>query len=201
MSIRYFAHYNVKNGRLIGIYDTGAYQYIPTPSIEITYEGNAEAQDWLLKGYEVYVVDDHLVWRCIYMNDVTSAKKSKLQEINFKADYALYYIVRDYPDSEMTSWYKQEMEARLYRLNPVNHPSILLESIATARGIPIDELINRVIEKSNMFSALSGTVFGRRQKYEDDLALAVTLQDVERIEPDFSDIIKMVAESTGQVTG
>lgn len=201
MSIRYFAHYNVKNGRLIGIYDTAAYQYIPTPSIEITYDENAEARDWLLKGYEVYVVDERLVWRCIYMNDVTSAKKSKLQEINFKADYALYYIVRDYPESEMTSWYKQEMEARLYRLNPVNHPSILIEAIAAARGIPMDELINRIIEKSNMFSSLSGTVFGRRQKYEDELNLAVTIQDVERIQPDFSDIIEMVEVSTGQVIG
>ena len=189
---KYYAHYETKTGRMIGIYDTDAYSFIPSPNVEITKEDNDKAQGWLQKGYEIYVINGRLEWRSIFVNDFATAKKSKLQEINLKADYVLYYLIKDYPASELTSWYKQELEAKLYKLDPVNHPSVLIENIAAARGMDADDLVDKILLKAAIFSKLSGTVFGRRQKYEDLLSATVDINDVDKILVDFSDIIDMV---------
>lgn len=190
--VKYYAHYDVKNGRLIGLYDTLAYSYIPSPNVEITKDENNKAVGWIQKGYEVYVVNGHLEWRSIFVNDFATAKKSKLQEINLKADYVLYYLIQDYPTSELTSWYKQELEAKLYKLDPVNHPSVLIENIAAARGMDVNDLVDKILLKASIFSKLSGMVFGRRQKYEDQLSVTVDITDVDKIIVDFSDIIEIV---------
>ena len=199
MTTRYFAHYNIKSGRLIGIYDNVTSQYIPTPSVEITQEENIVAQRELQKGLEAYVIADRLEYRSIFSEDLTSAKASKLKEVNLKADYALFYLIEDYPNTEMSSWYKQEMEAKFYKMDPVNYPSILIENIAAARGMTADDLVDKIILKSNIFSKISGMVFGRRQKYEDDLRNVVTISDVEAIVVDFSDIIDLITGNKGKI--
>ena len=189
---KYYAHYETRTGRMIGIYDTDAYAYIPSPNVEITREENDRAQEWLQKGYEIYVVNGHLEWRSIFVNDFATAKKSKLQEINLKADYVLYYLIKDYPTSELASWYKQELEAKLYKLDPVNHPSLLIENIAAARGMDVNDLVDKVLLKAAIFSKISGMVFGRRQKYEDQLSATFDITDVDKILVDFSDIVDIV---------
>lgn len=196
---KYYAHYETKTGRMIGVYDTAAFSYIPSPNVEITKEENDRTQEWLQKGYEIYVVDGRLEWRSIFVNDFATAKKSKLQEINLKADYVLYYIIQDYPASEMSSWYKQELEAKLFKLDPVNHPSVLIENIASARGMDVNDLVDKILLKANLFSKLSGMVFGRRQKYEDDLGKATEMTDIDKISVDFSDIIDLVTSQKNMI--
>ena len=199
MTTRYFAHYNIKSGKLIGIYDNVSSQYIPVPSIEITQEENISAQQQIQKGMEAYVNGDHLEYKSIFTGDLDTVKDAKLREINLKADYALFYLIETYPQTEMYSWYKQELEAKMYKKDPVNNPSILIENIAAARGMDVDTLVDKIILKADIFAKLSGMVFGRRQKYEDDISKAVSISDVEAIVVDFSDIIDLITGNKGKI--
>lgn len=201
MNTRYFAHYNTKNGRLIGIYDTASSSVIPVPSVEITQEENDKAQIAWQKGQEIYVTGEHLEYKDVFAGDISTIKTAKLREINLKADYVLYYLTENYPESEMSSWYKQELEAKLYKMDPVNHPSVLIENIAAARGMDVNDLIDKIILKANMFSRFSGMVFGRRQKYEDDLVKATSITDVEAIVVDFTDIIGVITSNKDVILG
>lgn len=93
-------------------------------------------------------------------------------------------IKSGYPDSEVLSWSKQETEARAWTADNAA-PTPLLTAMATARGIDKAELVTRVIAKADLFAQISGTLIGKRQALEDQLAALpadATAEDVEAIQ-------------------
>ncbi|MEH6649992.1 MAG: hypothetical protein V7707_08220 [Motiliproteus sp.] len=99
---------------------------------------------------------------------VDEAKKAKLALINAAADNEMMSMLATYPPTEVTSWDKQEQEARAYLAdNTATTP--LLAAIAAARGLPLATLAERVVVKADLFAVQSGAIFGQRQALEDDL--------------------------------
>lgn len=111
---------------------------------------------------------------------LTDAKVAKLSEINAACQIALESLTPTYPERELTTFDKQESEARAY-LADTTASTPLLSALAAARGIELADLVQRVIAKADAFAAASGAIIGQRQALEDRLDAAQTLEDVQAI--------------------
>ena len=72
------------------------------------------------------------------------------------------------PESEKSTWSKQEAEARAYTTdNTASTP--LIDGIATARGVDRVYLIGKIIEKADAYTIAIAQLTGVRQAKEDQL--------------------------------
>lgn len=108
------------------------------------------------------------------------AKAAKLAEINTAANKTMAALTTTYPDREISTFDKQEAEARAYMADP-EAPTPLLSALAKARDIDMDELVKRVIAKADAFAAASGYIIGQRQALEDQLDACRTVKEVQNI--------------------
>ena len=107
-------------------------------------------------------------------------KTAKLSEINAAADRAIATLTATYPDREISTFDKQESEARAYAAD-ATASTPLLSALAQARGIPLDELVRRVLAKADAFAVASGSIIGQRQALEDRLDVCTTVEEVQSI--------------------
>lgn len=117
-------------------------------------------------------------------NSLTNTKARKLAEINAACDAALAALTAGYPSSELLTFDKQEAEARALLADP-EASTPFLTPLAAARGLETEELARKVIAKADAFTTASGHVIGLRQKDEDRLKAAQTVEDVAAIVPDY----------------
>ena len=108
------------------------------------------------------------------------AQESAMKTVNESFATRLSWVRIGYPDDEVSSWSKQEGEARAWTANNAA-PTPLLTAIAAARGVPLDVLAGKVIQKADLFAAASGALIGARQHAEDRIGAAATPADVEAI--------------------
>lgn len=95
-------------------------------------------------------------------------KANQLGINNSKFQTAMLEVVAGYPEKEISSWAKQEDEARAYQQNN-SAATPLVDALAAARGIEKGILVSRIIAKADLFAQVSGTLIGKRQKLEDQL--------------------------------
>ena len=107
-------------------------------------------------------------------------KAAKLSEINKAADAAIATHTATYPDREISTFDKQESEARAYAVDSTASTP-LLSALAQARGVPPDELVRRVLAKADAFAMASGSIIGQRQALEDRLDACTTMEEVQGI--------------------
>ncbi|EGW44244.1 hypothetical protein HMPREF0178_02939 [Bilophila sp. 4_1_30] len=107
-------------------------------------------------------------------------KAAKLSEINKAADAAIATLTATYPDREISTFDKQESEARAYAVDSTASTP-LLSALAQARGVPPDELVRRVLAKADAFAMASGSIIGQRQALEDRLDACTTMEEVQGI--------------------
>ena len=117
-------------------------------------------------------------------NSLASTKARKLAEINAACDAALAALTACYPSSELLTFDKQEAEARALLADP-EAATPFLTPLAAARGLETEELARKVIAKADAFTTASGHVIGLRQKDEDRLKAAQTVEDVAAIVPEY----------------
>ena len=86
-------------------------------------------------------------------------KTAKLSEINAAADRAIATLTATYPDREISTFDKQESEARAYAADPTASTP-LLSALAEARGISLPDLVERVLAKADAFAVASGSIIG-----------------------------------------
>lgn len=109
------------------------------------------------------------------------AKTRKMREINTAYEQELGAVLKDYPEEEIKSWDKQESEARAWLAdNSASTP--YLDGLSTARVLSKSELVARVIAKADAWMALSATTTGKRQRLEDAIQVATTIEEVEVIQ-------------------
>ena len=109
-----------------------------------------------------------------------TAKDDALREVYAFYSAKLSDVRATYPADEVASWGKQESEARAWTADHAA-PTPLLSAIATARGVPFALLVEKVIEKADLFAAASGALIGARQQAEDRISAAATPADVAQI--------------------
>ncbi|GAB7493487.1 hypothetical protein Bwad001_22110 [Bilophila wadsworthia] len=108
-------------------------------------------------------------------------KTAKLSEINAAADRAIATLTATYPDREISTFDKQEAEARAYAADPTASTP-LLSALAKARGLELAELVRRVLIKADAFAVASGSIIGQRQALEDQLDACETLEEVDALD-------------------
>lgn len=116
-----------------------------------------------------------------YVPTFEEVKTAKLEEINAAADAAIATLTATYPDREIATFDKQEVEARAYAADPATAQTPLLSALSQARGIELPELVRRVIAKADAFAVASGSIIGQRQALEDRLDVCTTMEEVQGI--------------------
>lgn len=77
----------------------------------------------------------------------------------------------NYPSTEVESWAKQEKEAREFLSNN-QAPALLIRAIASSRGLSVEDLANRVVQKADAYAQYVGNLIGTRQMLEDQIEQA-----------------------------
>lgn len=117
--------------------------------------------------------------------DMDAAKDAKLKEINTAYNAATSALVATYPQTELLTFDKQEAEARAWDAdNSVETP--LVDMLAAGRQMDKAELVRRIIAKADTFALATGYLTGQRQRYEDLLDAATSVEEVESIVPDYA---------------
>ena len=108
-------------------------------------------------------------------------KEGLLNKLADKADQLKNSLLAGYPQTEIESFYRQEKEALAWQADH-NTPTPMLSQIARVRGVPLDMLISKVIEKSAQFAVAIGIIIGQRQAFEDRLLALETPEELTALE-------------------
>lgn len=117
--------------------------------------------------------------------EVERLKAAKLHEILTKSDEAMNSLAASYSDNEKLSWPKQEAEAKALLTDP-DASAQLLRGIAAARGIPLEELRDKVLANVSVSEQATAIILGTQQKYEDAVRAAETVEAVQEIVVDYA---------------
>lgn len=143
---------------------------LPTDVVELSMQDYETAMARPL-GYSFDFVDGAIVVIAPPPQTLEQIKAEKLAELNASFSQAIGTIKAGYPPEEIESWAKQESEARALVAGTAKNPP-LLTAMALARGIDVMNLAARVIANADAWIALSGTLIGKRQAYEDQVVAA-----------------------------
>lgn len=108
-------------------------------------------------------------------------KEGLLNKLADKADQLKNSLLVGYPQTEIESFYRQEKEALAWQADH-NTPTPMLSQIARVRGVPLEVLISKVIEKSAQFAVAIGIIIGQRQAFEDRLLALKTPEELTTLE-------------------
>lgn len=114
------------------------------------------------------LVDDEVVKLPFAEPTVLELINAQKQLINADFETAMQQVTTGYPSNEISSWSKQESEARAY-LADAEATTPLIDALAQSRLISKAELVERIIAKANLFAGVSGNLIGKRQGLEDQL--------------------------------
>ncbi|WP_105888858.1 hypothetical protein [Haemophilus influenzae] len=108
-------------------------------------------------------------------------KESLLNKLADKADQLKNSLLAGYPQTEIESFYRQEKEALAWQGDNLTETPMLTQ-IAQNRGVPLEILIEKVIEKSAQFAVAIGIIIGQRQAFEDRLLALKTPEELTALE-------------------
>lgn len=111
---------------------------------------------------------------------IEDVRKRMLADVNLRCEMMLGALKAGYPDGEVVSWDQQVIEARALDVSPTA-VTPLLSAIAAQRGIDVTTLAGRVLEKANAYAVASGSIIGARQRLEDAINAANTVEALSAI--------------------
>lgn len=114
-------------------------------------------------------------------------KFAKIGEINSRAQAYIDAATgaADTPSFEVQTWSMQSSEAKAWHADN-NAPTPMLSIIAAQRGVPVDVLRAKAYAKVVAYEQIVAVVAGQRQKYEQQLDAAETLEDIQAIDVVYS---------------
>ena len=120
--------------------------------------------------------------------DEVAAIKAELKDqlVIDSQQYVDTAILKDYPKFEVDTWQNQLNDAKAFIDNP-SAVTLTLDSLSTKRGKVKTELANKIIVKFTEFSVFSGNQAGERQRLEDLIDAAETVEALNAI-PKFAGV-------------
>lgn len=97
---------------------------------------------------------------------IDKLKEIKLTEINTQYESAIAELTRGYPQTEISSWSKQEEEANSWTKDN-NAVVPFLTNLSIKRNVPMEILCQKVLDKALLYAIKSGDITGQRQYMED----------------------------------
>lgn len=92
-----------------------------------------------------------------------------LNKVNADFETTISNLTSSIPASEISTWAKQESEARAYLVDSTASTPFI-DAISLARGVDKSYLVDKIIEKADAYTAVVGTLTGVRQKLEKEIA-------------------------------
>ena len=92
-----------------------------------------------------------------------------LSKANADFEAAISSLTSSVPVSEISTWTKQEQEARAYLLDS-NTLTPFIDAICLARDCDKSYLVGKIIEKADAYAVAVGTLTGIRQKLEKEIS-------------------------------
>lgn len=89
--------------------------------------------------------------------------------INTAYQAAVNALTAGYPEDEIKSWPKQEIEARAW-LADNNVATPWIDAAVVARGIAKSELVTKIIANADLFAPAHGQLTGKRQALRDQIS-------------------------------
>lgn len=108
-------------------------------------------------------------------------RKNKWVEIQTGFKIATEQLTQGTIDTERSSWSMQEAEARAWVLNNAT-PTPALSVLATARGVPLSLLVEKVIQKADLYKTYYFYFQGVRDKLEDQIKAFTDDMPLSRLE-------------------
>ncbi|MDY4279626.1 MAG: hypothetical protein SOX56_00820 [[Pasteurella] mairii] len=108
-------------------------------------------------------------------------KNQLIKKLAEKIDSFKAQLLVGYPQAEIDSFFRQEAEALAYQADH-KAPTPMLSQIAENRGVALEELAVKVLEKSAQFAVAMGALIGVRQGFEDRILAAQNQEQLEQIE-------------------
>lgn len=121
--------------------------------------------------------DGGLVKRPFDPPKIDELKAAKLAEVDAAFELALGEFMGSYPMSERLTWPIQQAEALAWKTNP-SLATPYLDSVATARGIDLQDMRQRTVERAEQFIAGSAPLLGKRQRLRDKIKSAQTADEL-----------------------
>lgn len=115
---------------------------------------------------------------------LNSIKEVMFVDIRLKAEKLSHeLLVDEVPDSEVATFNTQRSEAIAYRNSGYTNDNLcpILKIIAEIRAMPLRDLVDKCLLKSSLYKTEIAKILGKRQKLEDDIKKAQTLEELNLI--------------------
>lgn len=119
------------------------------------------------------------------LEKLTIARKRLVDENNWKYGEAFAALTAGYPPEEVATFGKQEAESAAWAADP-QAPTPWIDTAAAIRGVPREIYLQRTRAKALQFSQASSFLTGRRQRIDDAIKVATTMQALEAITIDYT---------------
>ena len=108
------------------------------------------------------------------------ARAEKYAELRSTAARSMLGLAAPYLSQERESWDTQFKEATEWLAD--NSASVpMIAAMASNRGIPITEMVAKIMENANLYRDAIGAMLGKQQRLLDDVAAATTVEAVNAI--------------------
>jgi len=111
---------------------------------------------------------------------LAQAKTQKLSEINQAFQREASTLIAGYPQGETLTWGIQQSEALAWQAN-ANAATPYLDGLADSRGIDRGQMRQKTLSKVLMFMETSRALVGTRQRLEDEVNAAQSIDQVSQI--------------------
>lgn len=93
-------------------------------------------------------------------------RKQKEKQIRAEGSRRLLALAQPYSSEERESWPQQKEEALEFQLNQLCDCE-MIRNMATARGISVDVMAEKILENATLFKAAAGQILGIQQRLLD----------------------------------
>ena len=147
-------------------------------------EGMQAVKDYCLINNELELLKQYLPLVLSGEELLTEMKEVMFMVIRLKAEkLSCELLVDEVPDSEVATFTTQRSEAIAYRNSGYTNDNLcpMLKIIAEIRAMSLKDLVDKCLLKSSLYETEIAKILGKRQKLEDDIKKAQTLEELNLI--------------------
>ena len=106
--------------------------------------------------------------------------EKKAELVRDSEDLLNQAILNQYPRFEIDTWQNQKADSEAY-IADNNAVTVTLDALSSQRGKSKSSTANKILEKAGQFAAFSAMYAGERQRLEDLVDAALTVEEVQTV--------------------
>lgn len=159
-------------------------EYIDDITSEEVQSGTQAVKEYCLENNELELLKQYLPLVLSGEELLNEIKEVMFVDIRLKAEKLSHeLLVDEVPDSEVATFTTQRSEAIAYRNSGYTNDNLcpMLKIIAEIRAMPLRDLVDKCLLKSSLYETEIAKILGKRQKLEDAIKKAQTLEELNLI--------------------